>query len=60
MVTHLGLPEWQYSFTPYGPSPQAKVPEFISIISSSIQINVFITNLQNIKIWQMLHTGLKY
>ncbi|KAM9814042.1 tubulin polyglutamylase complex subunit 2 [Neosynchiropus ocellatus] len=24
MVTHLGLPEWQYSFTPYGPSPQAK------------------------------------
>lgn len=25
MITHLGLPEWQYSFTPYGPSPQAKV-----------------------------------
>ncbi|KAJ3602307.1 hypothetical protein NHX12_030066 [Muraenolepis orangiensis] len=24
MLTHLGLPEWQYSFTPYGPSPQAK------------------------------------
>ncbi|KAM8867339.1 tubulin polyglutamylase complex subunit 2 isoform 1-T1 [Synchiropus picturatus] len=24
MVTHLGLPEWQYSFTPYGPSPRAK------------------------------------
>nr|XP_061814644.1 tubulin polyglutamylase complex subunit 2-like [Nerophis lumbriciformis] len=24
MITHLGLPEWQYSFTPYGPSPQAK------------------------------------
>lgn len=24
MVTHLGLPEWQYGFTPYGPSPQAK------------------------------------
>lgn len=28
MITHLGLPEWQYSFTPYGPSPQAKVPAF--------------------------------
>lgn len=25
MITHLGLPEWQYNFTPYGPSPQAKV-----------------------------------
>ncbi|KAG7261658.1 hypothetical protein CRUP_012252 [Coryphaenoides rupestris] len=24
MLTHLGLPEWQYTFTPYGPSPQAK------------------------------------
>ncbi|XP_077581867.1 tubulin polyglutamylase complex subunit 2 isoform X2 [Stigmatopora nigra] len=24
MITHLGLPEWQYLFTPYGPSPQAK------------------------------------
>ncbi|XP_037108954.1 tubulin polyglutamylase complex subunit 2 isoform X2 [Syngnathus acus] len=24
MITHLGLPEWQYFFTPYGPSPQAK------------------------------------
>ncbi|XP_056461393.1 tubulin polyglutamylase complex subunit 2 [Gadus chalcogrammus] len=24
MLTHLGLPEWQYSFTPYGASPQAK------------------------------------
>ncbi|XP_066502363.1 tubulin polyglutamylase complex subunit 2 isoform X2 [Hoplias malabaricus] len=24
MITHLGLPEWQYTFTPYGPSPQAK------------------------------------
>ncbi|CAI5688452.1 unnamed protein product [Oreochromis niloticus] len=24
MITHLGLPEWQYHFTPYGPSPQAK------------------------------------
>ncbi|XP_076851000.1 tubulin polyglutamylase complex subunit 2 [Brachyhypopomus gauderio] len=24
MITHLGLPEWQYIFTPYGPSPQAK------------------------------------
>ncbi|KAI5091452.1 tubulin polyglutamylase complex subunit 2 [Silurus meridionalis] len=24
MITHLGLPEWQYVFTPYGPSPQAK------------------------------------
>ncbi|XP_069043546.1 tubulin polyglutamylase complex subunit 2 isoform X1 [Lepisosteus oculatus] len=24
MITHLGLPEWQYRFTPYGPSPQAK------------------------------------
>lgn len=25
MISHLGLPEWQYLFTPYGPSPQAKV-----------------------------------
>lgn len=25
MITHLGLPEWQYAYTPYGPSPQAKV-----------------------------------
>ncbi|XP_068171760.1 tubulin polyglutamylase complex subunit 2 [Antennarius striatus] len=24
MITHLGLPEWRYAFTPYGPSPQAK------------------------------------
>ncbi|XP_034022985.1 tubulin polyglutamylase complex subunit 2 isoform X2 [Thalassophryne amazonica] len=24
MITHLGLPEWQYAFTPYGPGPQAK------------------------------------
>lgn len=24
MITYLGLPEWQYAFTPYGPSPQAK------------------------------------
>ncbi|KAM9450703.1 tubulin polyglutamylase complex subunit 2 [Clarias gariepinus] len=24
MITQLGLPEWQYAFTPYGPSPQAK------------------------------------
>ncbi|KAJ0023577.1 hypothetical protein NQD34_003476 [Periophthalmus magnuspinnatus] len=24
MITHLGLPEWHYNFTPYGPSPQAK------------------------------------
>uniref|UniRef100_A0A8C7X2B4 Tubulin polyglutamylase complex subunit 2 n=1 Tax=Oryzias sinensis TaxID=183150 RepID=A0A8C7X2B4_9TELE len=24
MITHLGLPEWHYAFTPYGPSPQAK------------------------------------
>ncbi|XP_068449597.1 tubulin polyglutamylase complex subunit 2 isoform X2 [Clinocottus analis] len=24
MITHLGLPEWQYAFTPYGLSPQAK------------------------------------
>ncbi|TNN25468.1 Tubulin polyglutamylase complex subunit 2 [Liparis tanakae] len=24
MVTHLGLPEWQQAFTPYGPSPRAK------------------------------------
>ncbi|XP_038133757.1 tubulin polyglutamylase complex subunit 2 [Cyprinodon tularosa] len=24
MITHLGLPEWQYNYTPYGPSPQAK------------------------------------
>uniref|UniRef100_A0AAY5L3Q0 Tubulin polyglutamylase complex subunit 2 n=1 Tax=Esox lucius TaxID=8010 RepID=A0AAY5L3Q0_ESOLU len=25
MITHLGLPEWQYAFTPYGPSPHDKV-----------------------------------
>lgn len=31
MITHLGLPEWQYAFTPYGPSPQAKVAK--SLIS---------------------------
>ncbi|XP_013872486.1 tubulin polyglutamylase complex subunit 2 [Austrofundulus limnaeus] len=24
MITHFGLPEWQYAYTPYGPSPQAK------------------------------------
>ncbi|XP_061730713.1 tubulin polyglutamylase complex subunit 2 isoform X2 [Nerophis ophidion] len=24
MITHLGLPEWQYSYTPYSPSPQAQ------------------------------------
>lgn len=42
MVTHLGLPEWQYSFTPYGPSPQAKVPKFIIVNITSIQINVLL------------------
>lgn len=25
MITHFGLPEWQYAYTPYGPSPQARV-----------------------------------
>ncbi|XP_029947170.1 tubulin polyglutamylase complex subunit 2 [Salarias fasciatus] len=29
MITHLGLPEWQYVFTPYGPSPQAKQWAFL-------------------------------
>ncbi|XP_039615044.1 tubulin polyglutamylase complex subunit 2 [Polypterus senegalus] len=24
MITHLGLPEWQYRFTSYGPGPRAK------------------------------------
>ncbi|XP_048875862.1 tubulin polyglutamylase complex subunit 2 isoform X3 [Brienomyrus brachyistius] len=24
MISQLGLPEWQYTFTPYGPSPQSK------------------------------------
>ncbi|XP_072293839.1 tubulin polyglutamylase complex subunit 2 isoform X2 [Eucyclogobius newberryi] len=24
MITHMGLPEWHSSFTPYGPSPQAQ------------------------------------
>lgn len=24
MLTHLGLPEWEYNYTPYGPSPQAR------------------------------------
>lgn len=24
MITHLGLPEWEYNYTPYGPSPQAR------------------------------------
>lgn len=32
MITHLGLPEWQYAFTPYGPSPQAKVPKSLNKI----------------------------
>lgn len=25
LITHLGLPQWQYAFTSYGISPQAKV-----------------------------------
>lgn len=25
LITHLGLPQWQYAFTSYGVSPQAKV-----------------------------------
>lgn len=33
MITHLGLPEWQYNFTPYGPSPQAKVSIIYSDLS---------------------------
>ncbi|PNJ80765.1 TPGS2 isoform 25, partial [Pongo abelii] len=24
LITHLGLPQWQYAFTSYGISPQAK------------------------------------
>lgn len=27
LITHLGLPQWQYAFTSYGISPQAKVRE---------------------------------
>uniref|UniRef100_A0A674MMY9 Tubulin polyglutamylase complex subunit 2 n=1 Tax=Takifugu rubripes TaxID=31033 RepID=A0A674MMY9_TAKRU len=43
------------------PNAPSLVPTFIIIIiTSSIQINVFITNSQNIKIWQMLQTGLKF
>uniref|UniRef100_A0A674J6Z7 Knr4/Smi1-like domain-containing protein n=1 Tax=Terrapene triunguis TaxID=2587831 RepID=A0A674J6Z7_9SAUR len=26
LITHLGLPQWQYAFTSYGVSPQAKSP----------------------------------
>lgn len=31
LITHLGLPQWQYAFTSYGVSPQAKVGQLISI-----------------------------
>lgn len=34
MITHLGLPEWQCNFTPYGPSPQAKVSIIYSVLSN--------------------------
>lgn len=33
MITHLGLPEWQYGFTPYGPSPQSKVTKSLITLS---------------------------
>lgn len=35
MITHLGLPEWQYAFTPYGPSPQAKVVKCLIALSKA-------------------------
>lgn len=38
MITHLGLPEWQYNFTQYGPSPQAKVSIIYSV---SITLRIF-------------------
>lgn len=36
MITHLGLPEWQYAFTPYGPSPQAKVAKCLITLSKAM------------------------
>uniref|UniRef100_A0A8C6UJG4 Tubulin polyglutamylase complex subunit 2 n=1 Tax=Neogobius melanostomus TaxID=47308 RepID=A0A8C6UJG4_9GOBI len=34
MITHLGLPEWEYNYTPYGPSPEARVRDFPSNTSA--------------------------
>ncbi len=43
MITHLGLPEWQYAFTPYGPSPQAKVAK--CLITSNLITPCVVTYL---------------
>lgn len=61
MITHLGLPEWQYAFTPYGPSPQAKVPEFIRITFRTVLQckSMFLLKIHKIQVWQMVHTVLE-
>ncbi|OXB79788.1 UNVERIFIED_CONTAM: hypothetical protein H355_012848 [Colinus virginianus] len=35
LITHLGLPQWQYAFTSYGVSPQAKI-SFLGIAPNKI------------------------
>lgn len=41
LLTHLGLPQWQYAFTNYGISPQAKVREARLLSHSVGCITVF-------------------
>ncbi len=31
MLVHLGLPQWQALFTPFGPTPRAKVSDTYSV-----------------------------
>lgn len=47
MITHLGLPEWQYAFTPYGPSPQAKVERGPNNSSKMMSGNVLWVKFEN-------------
>ncbi|XP_052012018.1 tubulin polyglutamylase complex subunit 2 isoform X2 [Apodemus sylvaticus] len=45
LITHLGLPQWQYAFTSYGISPQAKIWE------SFQRCQVYTNNLENTTQW---------
>lgn len=40
LITHLGLPQWQYAFTSYGISPQAKVGEQELHLDSAVSLNM--------------------
>jgi tubulin polyglutamylase complex subunit 2 len=41
LITHLGLPQWQYAFTSYGISPQAKVREEYLSSENVMYVKIF-------------------